>query len=550
MTTHVTSRPAPCDKGCGLDKVPVSILLEAEEMFPALEERVNAAQTEVLLSFRIFDPQTRLRSDALREEGLETWQDLIAKTAQRGVSFRVLLTDFEPFLTPDLHQTAWKSVRGFLDAFEGARDSQVLCAQHEAQMSRLAEWLFWPYFLKKLRSISASIKNSERAYCYSPGLFSYLKPDGSINWRACASPASMNPATHHQKLAIIDNAFAIIGGLDVDERRYDNRHHTQAPSETWHDLSVEVTGSSVQSLRDHFVAWWNDDACRTPVRSRLSDFAACSDLDAPQITPMPYKDLGAKPNQGPLCTLVTRSAPRQGLWVLGPEPQQHQILNKKFELIDSAAQFIYMETQFFRHVPLARRLAAAAQRNPALQLVLLLPFAPEEVSFDKQDNPAHRHGEFLQIKCLDIVRHAFGERVGVFGLIKPSKATLVDGRAEAYGSGVVHIHSKVMVADDRWSMVSSANANGRSLLWDTEAGIAIEDADFAVNLRRRLWAAHSGSEAFGDLDCGNALLQWKAIASHNAEAKPHEREGFIAPYLFQPARSFGTRAALVPDNMV
>jgi len=529
---------------------PVRILLEAEEMFPALETRVDQAHFEVLLSFRIFDPHTRLRSAQLLEQGLETWQDLIARTAARGVRFRVLLSDFEPFLTPHLHHSAWQSVGAFMTAFEGAPDAQVLCAQHEAQMSRLAEWVFWPYFLKQLRRIGRSVRSEHYDYRFLPGLFPYLSPRGAITWRAYMSPAAMCPVTHHQKVAIIDRKHAIIGGLDVDERRYDNRHHDRPPSHTWHDLSVEVSGASVLSLRQHFVTWWNAEAVRKPALDRRTQFAKQCPMKPTKITPMPYRDSAVEAVHGPVCIITTRSKPQPGFWVVGPKPNDFQILEKQYELIDNARQLIYIETQFFRHVALAQRLAAAARHSPKLQLILLLPFAPEEVSFQQQDNPAHRHGEFLQIKCLDIVRRAFRDRVGVFGLIKSSKATIAHGRAEAHGSGVVHIHAKVMVVDDQWSIVSSANSNGRSLLWDTEAGIMVDDPAFATELRRRLWYAHSCSDAFSVQKLDTAVAAWQATAEHNAAALPDERYGFIAPFLFQPARSFGARAALVPDNMV
>jgi hypothetical protein len=52
------ANPLPVREG-----VPRRPLIEAADMFPALEERVLDAKRSVWLSFRIFDPDTATRSD-------------------------------------------------------------------------------------------------------------------------------------------------------------------------------------------------------------------------------------------------------------------------------------------------------------------------------------------------------------------------------------------------------------------------------------------------------------------------------------------------------
>ena len=82
-------------------------LITAAEGFPGLERLVASATNEVLLSFRILDPRTVLRATELREDGLETWGDLIAMVSAKGVRIRMLLADFDPLLARDLHRFAW-----------------------------------------------------------------------------------------------------------------------------------------------------------------------------------------------------------------------------------------------------------------------------------------------------------------------------------------------------------------------------------------------------------------------------------------------------------
>ena len=82
-------------------------LITAEEGFPALERLCAGAERELLLSFRILDPRTRLRAPEIVERGLQTWADLIAWITRRGVRLRMLHADFDPLFTKSLHRGAW-----------------------------------------------------------------------------------------------------------------------------------------------------------------------------------------------------------------------------------------------------------------------------------------------------------------------------------------------------------------------------------------------------------------------------------------------------------
>ena len=59
-------------------------LVTAAEMFPALETLCLQATSEVLMSFRIFDPRTHLHSAEAEALELKTWADLVAHVAARG----------------------------------------------------------------------------------------------------------------------------------------------------------------------------------------------------------------------------------------------------------------------------------------------------------------------------------------------------------------------------------------------------------------------------------------------------------------------------------
>ena len=72
--------------------------------------------------------------------------------------------------------------------------------------------------------------------------------------------------------------------------------------------------------------------------------------------------------------------------------------------ISRSKRLIYLETQYFRHQPLADALAEAAQREPDLHLLVVLPAAPEDVAFEGSNGKDAKLGEGLQADAVATVR--------------------------------------------------------------------------------------------------------------------------------------------------
>ncbi|PHV16486.1 hypothetical protein CSQ90_12350 [Janthinobacterium sp. BJB303] len=56
----------------------------------------------------------------------------------------------------------------------------------------------------------------------------------------------------------------------------------------------------------------------------------------------------------------------------------------------------------------------------------------------------------------------------------------------------IYIHSKLMLVDDAFMTLGSANLNQRSMAVDSEINIATVDHRVARDLRKRVWRMHSG----------------------------------------------------------
>jgi phosphatidylserine/phosphatidylglycerophosphate/cardiolipin synthase-like enzyme len=97
----------------------------------------------------------------------------------------------------------------------------------------------------------------------------------------------------------------------------------------------------------------------------------------------------------------------------------------------------------------------------------------------------------------------------------------------------VELHAKVMIVDDQWCTVGSANLNERSIHSEFEANVAIEDARFAQRLRVALMAEHLGlGPDDGRLaDMAGAAALWRERAAANAAAR---RAGTLADGLAHP----------------
>jgi phosphatidylserine/phosphatidylglycerophosphate/cardiolipin synthase-like enzyme len=189
-------------------------------------------------------------------------------------------------------------------------------------------------------------------------------------------------------------------------------------------------------------------------------------------------------------------------------------------------------------------------------MIVVMPQAPDEVAFEgRGDNPAHRHGEWLQARALGKLRRALGPRLGLFALGRKAPLTgeereLVADRGAVFGAGMIYVHSKMLIADDALALVSSANINGRSFGWDSEFGVMWEDPAGIAAFRRRLWGQLLGLDPEVLPGPGEGLKLWRDTADANVTRPPEERQGFVLPYRYARTRRFGRPAWFVPDDLV
>lgn len=508
-------------------------LLTAAQAYPALEREFLSARVEIWASFRVFDVTTRLRSAQGRAVG-ETWLDLIVHTLRRGVAIHLVISDFDPLARPALHRGTWASVRRLIAAAEIAGPDarlEVVPAMHPARTGLVPRLALWPMIVARqlraarwLNRLPAPARDT--ALCEMPGLAARLRRDAAGRCRPRLWPLpELCPATHHQKLVVVDRKRLYIGGLDLDERRYDTPAHDREAAQTWHDVQLLLNGPAVAEAQAH-----------------LETFLGVS---AGQVAP---------PRQRVL--LRTLSAPRSlPALAFGPAPLVQEIATAHEHCARRARRLIYIETQYFRDLSLARYLADLARDNPALSMILILPGAPEEVAFRRRVSLDTRFGEFLQMRALRILTRGFGGRLFIGGTAQPRGADgtvpMAHGRDRLEGAPLVYIHAKVSIFDDSAAIVSSANLNGRSLRWDTEAGLLLTSRAEVQRLREVVmahWLPEGAGEGF--FDPARAVGEWRQLALSNARRAPQDRAGFVLPYDRRAPAAHASAVPLVPDEMV
>lgn len=544
-------------------------LLDAADTYAALADAVRSAQRTIHMAYWTLNPEMPAGAppDATDQPG---WNDLLCDAAARGVSVRLILSDFDPVAGAELHRDTWASYRRLMAARarlpEDAQDRlTVQCAYHEASAGALTNLAVQVLSRKLARAAVGEIAEAYRAgdrdaACRHlgemPGLWPLVSvKNGDVRLKPRLVPAT-RPGSHHEKLCVIDSRTVFVGGLDIEPKRYDTPDHRAR--DAWHDLACRVEGPVVGRVEQHFAQRWNRRASEFLERldrlvppDGVEPLPACRvelldetlSTHGPSGSPQPH---AGEVEAALACTLSGR---RRSPFAVGPKAELRQVAEVYRHLVSQAQRFIYIETQFFRSLDMAEWLAQQGEANRDLQIILLLPLVPERISLSPNPNPATRHGQYLQGRALDRVRAALGERLGVFTLLRNGPAPArVHAEAKAYGSDEIYVHSKAMVVDDAVAVIGSANLNGRSLYTDTESVIAWRHPTQVRAFREQLWSALFTLDAKGWTD--DPLAHWRAIADANRQAEPGQRQGFVVPMPDSHAAILAKRNLLVPDRLV
>jgi len=295
----------------------------------------------------------------------------------------------------------------------------------------------------------------------------------------------------HQKIAVVDGTHAFVGGIDMlielngDFDRWDTHsHHYTSPMRTnevdrtphnWHDAHAIIEGPAVGDVELNFRQRWNDVVQRHDWDNRLL-------VPAHPLPP---------PLENNLLTQVARTIPEH-TYSFGPQKGIQGIAQLYANALSNVQHFVYVENQYFwTHAFYGVDLPFLGTDSPEMEqnlrelVVALQRGATFVIVLPDHPNVGRAFTDAGLARLREVAPEAASQgRIQAFCLAASS-----EGEGEA-GYRPIYVHAKVMIVDDLWTTVGSANLNNRGMRDDTEMNVATLNAELARGLRMLLWAEH------------------------------------------------------------
>jgi phospholipase D1/2 len=274
-------------------------------------------------------------------------------------------------------------------------------------------------------------------------------------------------ASFHQKLVVIDGYVAYTGGIDLTANRNDDPEHNPPPEDNGthgefvpiHDVQLRVEGHAAQALDDLALEDWERVTGERLSRFTIND--PCHHHAAPDVL---YADV-----------VISRTRARWRSW-----KELKQIEELLPALIARAEKSIYIECQYLSSQLVSDALKASLESEVGPEIILVSSRSYRGW-WEKRTLGALRNKRIRALERAD--------RFGRFGAFHP---------ALPHGKGSVSIHSKLMIIDECYVCVSSANLTARSMGLDSEIALTLDFKDnpttrkVARQWRDKLLAEHLG----------------------------------------------------------
>jgi phospholipase D1/2 len=286
-------------------------------------------------------------------------------------------------------------------------------------------------------------------------------------------------ASHHQKVVVIDDAVAFVGGMDLTFARWDTPEHRAGDerrkgsdgtlARPMHDVQVAARGETARALGDLFRARW-----RVATGEVLGPTMGSSETHDPW-PPALVADLEDAE------VAIARTLPATDSDTAGVR----EIETLTLEAIRSAKRSIFIENQYLTSAVVGNALATRLEEPDGPEVILVLP---------------RDQGGWLEQSSMGVLRDRLlarlreSDRYGRLGAYFPMVPELPDDQC-------LGVHSKVLIVDDELLKVGSANLSNRSMGFDTECDVAIAATNgdqrqkaAIAQLRLRLLAEHLGTD--------------------------------------------------------
>ena len=300
----------------------------------------------------------------------------------------------------------------------------------------------------------------------------FARRTGSVAVRQLLNLGDFSRVDHrmHNKIMVIDNRAAIVGGRNLADEYFGN--HEQA---NFRDFEVLTAGPAIRSLSAQFDDYWNSD-WSYPVE-RLMD-------TEPALSPAEFEaQILATVEPG----LVEDAAGREQRWVqtaraavggevlvyadrpAGSDPAAAEALptqlsQEMITWIEAADEELILVSAYLIPTPvLEQAIEQAEDRGVRVRILTNSLRSNNHVAA----HSAYRH------HLHRLVHH--GAEVHEVRVFAKDRALYM---AEPVSDKHLGLHSKLLVIDDDLSFIGSANLDPRSLRLNTEMGLLIRSSEF------------------------------------------------------------------------
>lgn len=292
--------------------------------------------------------------------------------------------------------------------------------------------------------------------------------------------------SNHHKFAVLKHVagpYALVGSIDISKTRWDTPAHAHTNADRdgrpTHDTGVKVRGPAIADVEITFRERWNDSSRTFGIDPPLPPLPLIT-------TPLtPATTAGSHSVQALRTYGITNGLFGYSWYSRGEFTAWASYLNA----IKRATTYIYIEDQYFlpfdwppchtrtglaRDTDLIYQLGEAMKRG--VRIAVLLPNNAEDPV-----HPWQKYQRDIGVNYLRAVKAGGAPGDVVF-------ASLENGTSDVY------VHSKLMIVDDEFVLIGSANVAQRSMTHDGELHLGIVDANgtFARDFRKALWQEHSG----------------------------------------------------------
>ncbi|MGM0516950.1 MAG: VTT domain-containing protein [Pseudomonadota bacterium] len=282
-------------------------------------------------------------------------------------------------------------------------------------------------------------------------------------------------ASQHQKLLVVDDHAALVGGFDPSKWRWDHREHAAADEARidpdghayppFHDLALAVTGPVCRDLGKLARERW--------LRATGQSITAPRPVDEPP--PWPARRVAVALEHATIG--ITRTLP-----AYRDQPEAREIETTLGRMISAARHRIYIENQYFTSHRVGEALADSLKEPEGPEVILILP---------------REKDGWLERLTMDVLRARLVERLRRAD--RHGRLRLYYPAARDLEPSMVSLHSKLVIADDIELNLGSANTSNRSMGFDSELNLSLvgdsESARAAIaTMRHELLAEHLGRD--------------------------------------------------------